>query len=388
MKKANWQRVMAVGVCGGVLTCGGAVQPAAADDTPPRITQAFADPRPGEAIGIALLNYKRAPGVHLVAESPVFAAPIRMDDPAAATAGYGVKAPIPASARPGSYPLVVKAGAKVVARDTIHVQPQKRPSVEVDEDGTQRPGTKVNVFFDDLYPGETGTSFTARSTAFAAPVRLVHDKKSWDNTRIFNAFDVPLPHTLHDGTYTVWVTDAHGARKAETRLEVRSARPGDDDYLGRTDGPALFKGSEHLFDARAKGVTVAAGRTVYVRWQDAYPDPGEEERMTATSPAFQAPAKLTFDLPKGHEGDDPVFWGPARIKPGLKPGSYPVTVVSHRGRVRKTGFLTVTQDPSRDDGQGGIPTAVWAGGAAGAFVLGAAAVLLVRSRNRRRGSTA
>ena len=381
--KAGRQRVVAVGVCAGVLGCGGPAQPVTADEGPPRISQAFADPRPGEAIGIALLNYRRQPGVALVAESPVFAAPIRMDDPAEDTGGYGVKAPIPVSAKPGSYPLVVKARGKVVARDTIDVQPRKRPSIEVDGGGTRRPGTKVNLFFDDLYPGETGTSFTARSTAFTSPVRLGHDETSWNNTRIFKALDVPLPLTLRNGTYAVWVTDAEGTRKAATRLDVRSARPGDDDYLGKAVGPTFFGEADHLFNARAEGFTVAAGRTVYVRWQDAYPDPGEEERMTATSPAFQAPARLTFDVPKGHEGDAPIFWGPARIKPDLKPGSYPVTVVSHRGRVTKTGYVTVTHGPAHDDGKDGLPTAVWAAAGTGAFAVGAAgAVLLLRRRRR------
>lgn len=378
--RAGWQRAMAVGVCGGVLSCGVMAGPAAADKAPPTISQAYAGPRPGEAIGIALLNYDRKPGVHLVAESPVFAAPIRMDDPAAATDGEGAKAPIPASAKPGSYPLVVKARGKVVARDTIEVKPPKRPSVEMDDGGARRPGAKVNLYFDDLYPGETGTSFTARSTAFATPVRLAHDKESWNNTRTFNALGVPLRPTLRDGTYTVSVTDAHGRRKAGTRLEVRSARPGDDDYLGKARGPALFGDRGRLLDARDKGFRIAAGRTVYVRWQDAYPDPGEEERTTATSPAFQAPAKLAFDVVKGHEEEDPIFWGPARVKPDLKPGSYPVTVVTHHGRVKKTGYLTVTQGPAHDDGP---PTAVWAAAAAGTLALaGAAAALLARRRRR------
>ncbi|MEU0009024.1 hypothetical protein ABZ079_33370 [Streptomyces sp. NPDC006314] len=380
---AGWQRVVVFGVCGGVLSCGGLARPAAAAEDPPTISQASAGPRPGEAIGIDLLNYERKPGVDLVAESPVFAAPIRMDDPAGDTDGEGVKAPIPASAKPGSYPLTARARGKVVARDTIDVQPPKRPSIEVDGDGARRPGTTVDLFFDDLYPGETGKTFTVHSTAFTSPVRLAHDKDSWNNARTFNAFDVPLPHTLRDGTYAVWVTDADGERKAATRLNVRSARPGDDDYLGKATSPAFFRKEGHLFNARVEGFTIAAGRTVYVRWQDANPDPGEEGRMTATSPAFQAPARLKSDLVKGHEGDDPIFWGPARVKPGLKPGSYPVTVVSHRGRVKKTGYLTVTQGTARDDGEDGLPTALGVGAGTGAFALVAAvAVLLVRRRRR------
>jgi hypothetical protein len=373
--RASWWRVVAVGVCGGVLSCGCLVGPAAAGEDPPTISQAYAGPRPGEAIGIDLLNYTSKPGVHLVAESPVFAAPVRMDDPATHIDGIGVKAPIPASARPGKYPLVVKARGKVVARDTIEVKPPKRPSIEVDGDSSGRPGIKVDVFFDDLYPGETGASFMARSTAFTSPVRLANDK-GWNNTRTFNAFKVPLRHTLKDGAYAVWVTDADGRRRAETRLNVRSARPGDDDYLGKANGPAFFRGG-YVFDARAKGFTTAAGTTVNVRWQDANPDAGEEDSMTATSPAFKAPARLKSDLLKGHEMDDPVFWGPARIKPGLEPGTYPVTVVSHRGRVRKTSYLTVT-GPHQ-----GSPTAVWAAAGAATLTLGAAAaVLLVRRRRR------
>ncbi|MEV6118293.1 hypothetical protein AB0L59_38940 [Streptomyces sp. NPDC052109] len=383
--RAGWQRMVAVGVCGGVLSCGGLARPAAADQDPPTISQAFAGPRPGEAIGIDLLNYERRPGVRLVAESPVFAAPIRMDGPAGDTDGEGVKARIPAWVKPGFYPLVVRARGRVVARDTIEVKPPKRPSIDVDEDGAGRPGTKVNLFFDDLYPGETGDFFTAHSPAFASPVRLAHDERSWNNTRTFNALNVRLPHTLKDGTYAVWVTDAHGRRKAVSRLEVRSARPGDEDYVGKAEGPAFFGEADHLLNARAKGFTIAPGTTMYVRWQDAHPDPGEEERMTATSPAFQGPAKLSFDLLKGREGDDPIFWGPARVRPDLEPGSYPVTVVSHRGRVKKTSYLTVTQGSPRHADDGGPPAAVWAGAATGAVALGAAAaVLLIR---RRRGTS-
>ncbi|MGW1282403.1 hypothetical protein ACWDBD_25455 [Streptomyces sp. NPDC001118] len=388
--RASRLRMVAVGVCGGVLSCGVMAGPAAAHADPPTISQAYAGPRPGEAIGIGLINYAPKPGVHLVAESPVFAAPIRMDDPAAKVDGLGVKAPIPMSAKPGSYPLVIKAGGTVVARDTIDVRPPRRPSIEVDGTGAQRPGTRVRLFFDDLYPGETGDSFTARSPAFTSPVRLTRGKDSWNNTRVFSALNVPLPFTLHDGTYPIWVTDGDGRRKARTRLVVHSPRPGDDDYLGRTEGPAFFGRTGSPLDSRDKGFTVAAGTTMCVKWQDASPDPGEEERLTATSPAFQAPAKLSFDVLKGHEEDPPLFWGPARIKPGLKPGSYPVTVVSHRGRVKKTSYLTVTQGQSQGQGQGrrpahddGLPTALWAGAGAGALALGAAAaVLLVRRRRR------
>src|SRR5689334_15855840 len=133
--RASWRRVVAVGVCGGVLSGGGLVRPAVAGEDPPVISQAYAGPRPGEAIGIDLLNYARKPGVELVAESPVFAAPVRLDGPAGNTGGEGVRAPIPASARPGSYPLVVKAGGKVVARDTIDVKPPRRPFIEVGAGG-------------------------------------------------------------------------------------------------------------------------------------------------------------------------------------------------------------------------------------------------------------
>ncbi|MCK7624475.1 hypothetical protein MUU72_15420 [Streptomyces sp. RS10V-4] len=379
---AGWQRAVAVGVCGGVLSCGILAWPAVAAGDPPAISQAFAGPRPGEAIGIDLLNFTRKPGMDLVAESPVFAAPIRLDAPAEDTGGEGVKAPIPPTAEPGRYPLVVKAHGRVIARDTIDVKPPRLPSVEVDGGRARRPGTKVNVFFDDLYPGETGTSFTVRSTAFPAPVRLAHSK-GWNNTRVFNAFDVPLRTTLKDGAYTLRVTDAQGKRRAQARLEVRSAHPGDDDYLGRVQGPAFFREAGRVFDARVRGVTVAAGRTVFVRWQDAYPDPGEEERMTATSPAFQAPAGLRSDPLKGHEQDPPMYWGPARLRTDLEPGSYPVTVVSHRGRVKKTSYLDVTRGPAHHGGERGLPIAVWAGAGTGTLALGAAAAVpLVRRRRR------
>ncbi len=103
------------------------------------------------------------------------------------------------------------------------------------------------------------------------------------------------------------------------------------------------------------------------------PDAGEEERLTATSAAFDAPVPLRRDDSKAADGDDPRFYGPARIRDGLTPGSYPVTIVSHHGRVKKTGHVLVTQA----DGAGGGPgdglllTGAGAGVAALAAVGGA-----------------
>jgi hypothetical protein len=45
---------------------------------------------------------------------------------------------------------------------------------------------------------------------------------------------------------------------------------------------------------------------------------------------------------KGADGDDPRFFGTATIRSDLKPGRYPVTVVAHHGRVKKTEYVAVT----------------------------------------------
>ncbi|MFD0383778.1 hypothetical protein ACFQ2B_19930 [Streptomyces stramineus] len=240
--------------------------------------------------------------------------------------------------------------------------------------------------YDDLYPGETGTSFTVRSPAFSAPVRLAHDPEGadWNNPRLFSAV-VALPPALKDGTYKAALTGADGRTVKERPFVVRAARPGDPDYLGRASGPAFFGRSDGPGAARPAHRVPAGGR-VNVLWRDKAPDPGEEERLTATSPAFEHPVRLRRDVSKAGDGDDPRYFGPARVRRGLEAGRYPVTVVSHRGRVERTGHLQVTGSSAAAPEGGGPTGPVVAAGAGGAALTAGAGVLLIRRRAAARGA--
>ncbi|MGK5534395.1 hypothetical protein ACSNOC_27990, partial [Streptomyces sp. URMC 129] len=69
------------------------------------------------------------------------------------------------------------------------VKPSERPSFSVTTPGqVLRPGERLWMAYDDLYPGETGRSFSVHSPAFRAPVRLTHDpsRTDWNNPRLFS----------------------------------------------------------------------------------------------------------------------------------------------------------------------------------------------------------
>uniref|UniRef100_UPI0014896374 hypothetical protein n=1 Tax=Streptomyces sp. I05A-00742 TaxID=2732853 RepID=UPI0014896374 len=358
---------------GAVLFMGGAGASAADGPVPPvhvLVNGAFEN-RPGELVDIDVQGVR--PGAAVTAHSPVFPRAVRLAPYGgrSADAGHGhhARPAVAMTARPGAYPLTVRVGGRTVARDLVRVRPQKRPSFQVtDGGGVLRPGERVGVWYDDLYPGERGGSFTARSPVFAAPVRLVHDPKGshWNNPRMFGA-SVTLPLGAKDGTYKVTLTGPRGRALHETRLEVRSARPGDGDYLGRAHGPAFFTVPGRPELARTDGHRVGAGGTVNVLWRDASPDPGEDGRLTATSPAFETPVRLRRDESRAGDGDSPRYYGPARIRRALGPGAYPVTVVSHHGRVRRTGHLLVTHAAaaSRAAVRADVPPAGGGGGGSG-----------------------
>ncbi|MBZ4324349.1 hypothetical protein, partial [Streptomyces huiliensis] len=330
---------------GAVLLVGGAGASAADEPVHVLVNGAFEN-RPGELVDIDVRGVRA--GAAVTAHSPAFGRPVRL-------APYGGRAPdagrghharpaVALTARPGAYPLTVRVGGRTVAEDLVRVRLPKPPVFHVtDGGGALRPGERVGLWYDDLYPGERGTSFTVRSPVFPAPVRLVHDPRGshWNNPRMFGA-SVTLPSGAKDGTYKVTLTGPRGRALRETRLVVRAARPGDGDYLGRTRGPAFFAAPGGPDRARTDGHRVGAGGTVNVLWRDASPDPGEDGRLTATSPAFETPVPLRRDESKAGDGDDPRYLGPARIRRALGPGAYPVTVVSHHGRVRRTGHLLVT----------------------------------------------
>ncbi|MEV8477677.1 hypothetical protein [Streptomyces sp. NPDC051173] len=343
------------------------------------------DNRPGGLVDIDVQGVRGRGDVTV--SSPVFPhrvtlAPYEHRAPAAER-GHHARPAIAMSARPGSYPLTVRAGGRVVAEDKVEVGPPRRPRFTVTSPGeVMRPGERLWMAYDDLFPGETGTAFEARSPAFPAPVRLAHDSSGadWNNPRLFSG-GLDLPASVKDGTYKVTLTGPGGREVDAKPLVVRAARPGDRDYVGRARGPAFFGTSPTSGPERARthGHTVPVGGTVNVLWRDSSPDPGEESRLTATSPAFERPVPLKRDESKAGDGDLPRYYGPARIRHGLGEGSYPVTVVSHHGRVRKIGQLVVTaaSSPSGVPGSALVTVVVCAGLAA---LLGLTGVALAKSR--------
>ncbi|MEU3877910.1 MULTISPECIES: hypothetical protein [Streptomyces] len=348
--------------------------------------------RPGELIDVDVRGLRAGAG-QVTVTSPAFARPVRLAPYGdAGGRGFHARPAVAMRAAPGSYPLRVHAGGRVVAEDRVRVEAARRPSFTVSARREVRPGERLGLFFDDLFPGERGDAFTVTSPVLRSPVRLRHDAhgEDWHNPRMFTAPAVVKPGA-GDGTYKVTLTGPGGRRIAERPLVVRAARPGDGDWTGRVRGPAFFRPSAHPEDARAAGHRVAAGGTVNVLWRDASPDPGEEESLTAASPAFERSVALRRDDSKAGDGDDPRYFGAARVRRALAPGSYPVTVVSHHGRVRRTGQLLVTSPavtatvaPAAHGGpdRTTLVVAVVAAGT-GVAVLAAGAVGLVLRRRTR-----
>ncbi|MDT0453684.1 COG1470 family protein [Streptomyces hesseae] len=403
----NWTRTAVAVVGTGTLWLGGSAVAVAQDGhrgtrgdpggVQVLLNGAF-DNRPGELIDIDVRGLRAASGATVT--SPVFDRRVRLDpyeDPGAAGRGGGpglhARPAVSTRARPGTYPLRVHAGGRVVAEEQVEIRAARRPEFRVGaKDDVLRPGEQLGVSYDDLYPGETGDSFAIASPLLPAAIPLVHDPRGihWNNPRMFTAL-VSVPPDAKDGTYKVTLTAGGGRRVGEKPLVVRAARPGDGDYVGRARGPAFFSFEGRPETARAYGHRVPAGGTVNVLWRDAAPDPGEDDRLTATSPAFERPVPLRRDDSKASDGDDPRYYGPARVRVGLEPGRYPVTVISHHGRVKRTGILQITgravgalaAKAVGDDGPD--PALIVAGTGAGLAVLAAgtgAVVLLVRRRGR------
>ncbi|ARF59859.1 hypothetical protein B1H19_33760 [Streptomyces gilvosporeus] len=300
------------------------------------------DARPGQLVSMRLDFISRAQGHDaVIAHSPAFGGPVRLrwrDD-----ASYGATHPLAMTDKPGWYPLSVSVAGRTVARDKIHVVRSRRPSFTLTFGSeVARPGEPVWLNFDDLYPGERGSDFTVRSAALHRPVRLARDERYDGNPRYFVA-GTELKPGLADGTYTFAVYGPNGHRIAEKRQKVRAARPGDSDYLGKVRGPDLYAPGTYADSPHRREFKVRPGGQVAVMWHDVNPDPGEETRLTATSPAFTHVLHLDRDGGKSADGDDPRYFNTATIRAGLKPGRYPVTVVAHHGRVKKVGYVIVTE---------------------------------------------
>ncbi|MEU7137512.1 hypothetical protein [Streptomyces sp. NPDC046261] len=388
MNPVKWTRTVAgVAVGAGALWLGTA--PAAVADESPGaahllLNGAF-DNRPGELIDIDVRGLRERGGVTVT--SPVFRRPVQLTPHRHGGHRHHARPAIAMDVDPGTYPLTVHAGGRVVAEDRVEVRAPRPAVFRVSApDDVLRPGERLGLSFDDLCPGARGETFTAASPAFRSKVRLTHDPRGphWNNPRMFTAL-VALPLDVKDGTYKVTLTGPDGRRVQERPLVVRAARPGDRDYVGRARGPAFFTATGRPDAARTHGHKVAAGGSVNVLWRDASPDPGEEERLTATSPAFEAPVPLRRDDSKAADGAPPRYVGPARVRTGLESGRYPVTVISHHGRVKRTGHLLVTgaTGPHAGPTGPGPGRALPLAGAAGAALAAAGAVAVLLRRRRR-----
>ncbi|MCA6094564.1 hypothetical protein LE181_20630 [Streptomyces sp. SCA3-4] len=344
----HWTRTAVVVVAGTGAVWAGGVPSAVADgpgdgshEVHLLVNGAFGN-RPGELIDIEVQGVRDRGAVTVT--SPVFRHRVRLAPHGPDGRAHHARPAVAMTVKPGTYPLTVHAGGRVVAEDRVEVRAPRPAEFRAGApDDVLRPGERLGLSFDDLRPGATGDVFTAVSPAFRSKVRLTHDPAGshWNNPRMFTAL-VALPPDVKDGTYKVTLTGADGRRVQELPLVVRAARPGDGDYVGRVRGPAFFAAQGRPEAARAHGHKVAAGGKVNVLWRDSSPDPGEEERLTATSPAFERPVPLRRDAGKAGDGDVPRYYGPARVRSGLAAGRYPVTVISHHGRVKRTGHLVVT----------------------------------------------
>ncbi len=393
-------KVTAAMVCAGLLCCGAVAGTASAApaqperDAPVLLVNGNADARPGQLVDIALQGVGPHAGGRkgVTASSRALRGPVRLTwHRDKYSSGYDAVAALPMTDRPGWYPLTVAVGGRTVGRDVIRVVPSRRPSFRLSASDARfaRPGERLGIDFDDLYPGESGTAFTVTSPALPRPVRLTHDRSTdFYNPRAFSVRPL-LPPGLKDGTYPFVLAGPRG-RITERRLTVRAARPGDPDYLGKARGPEFFGEPGSPGDGTRPVDRVPAGGSVEVWWHDVYPDAGEDERLVATSPAFTAPVRLVHDESKGADGDDPRYIGTARVHSGLAPGRYPVTVVAHHGRVHRTRFLTVTRGAATrtaPDANRPAPAAMGLG--TGGLVIGAAGVgVAVRRRRATRSRSA
>ncbi|GAA2920639.1 hypothetical protein GCM10020221_16020 [Streptomyces thioluteus] len=238
-----------VTLTGAVLLTGGVSAPgASADGASPGgpvhvvLNGAFEN-RPGELVDVDVQGVH--PGDPVTVHSPAFGRrPVRLApyDRDRRAQGHHGRPAVAMTARPGAYPLAVRVGGRTVARDLVRVRPQKPPSFRLsDEDGVLRPGERFALWFDDLYPGETGSSFTARSPVLPGPVRLVHDPRGshWNNPRMFTG-TVTLPTGAREGTYKIVLAGPDGRALGERTVAVRAARPGGRRLSGPCARPRLL----------------------------------------------------------------------------------------------------------------------------------------------------
>ncbi|KUM97209.1 hypothetical protein AQI95_42105 [Streptomyces yokosukanensis] len=118
--------------------------------------------------------------------------------------------------------------------------------------------------------------------------------------------------------------------------------------------------------------TGSPGHEVEALWLDEWRD-DNEKTVQVKSPAFEAPATLTFN---GRQ-----YAGKARLRPDARPGQAQARVVTHGGRAVKKAVFWI--DPAKASSSGSSALVWLTGGALAAAGAGVVGVLAVRRRRKR-----
>ncbi|MFI9722388.1 hypothetical protein ACIHFE_22470 [Streptomyces sp. NPDC052396] len=206
---------------------------------------------------------------------------------------------------------------------------------------------------------------TVTSPALQRTARLTPKSAgSPDSTEVYGPEQMQrLRADLRPGSYRLTAA-SHGRTVAVTDLTVT----------------AQAKARINSFEAWPKAKHPGSRVTLCLIDEQAAPD---EKSLTATSPAFDGPVKLTADSADDNacqsaDGSDTLYSGHATVASGLAADTYPVTVVSHHGGNTSTQKITVTRDAAKSSDD--WPLWATAGGAAS---LALVAVLVITVRRRR-----
>ncbi|MFI9720013.1 hypothetical protein ACIHFE_10195 [Streptomyces sp. NPDC052396] len=215
---------------------------------------------------------------------------------------------------------------------------------------------------------------TVSSSALVKPITLTPVKKG--GAQFGQVAGPASEHQVRDdvrpGTYQVTAT-SHGQTLATASLTLAAKGSAD---IGR-----FVIGRKGAAPGGDTSATVRPGAEAVVVFTDRQPDP-DEDTLTVKSPAFEHPLTLKqgADDP-GCKCDDgaTLYGGHTRLRDDLKPGRYPMTVVSHHGKETTTRQFQVTGDPVPDGG-----TSPWIIGGIVAAVLAVLATAGLAVRRRRK----
>ncbi|WP_327259145.1 MULTISPECIES: hypothetical protein [unclassified Streptomyces] len=211
-------------------------------------------------------------------------------------------APSGAVGKGGGYTLTVENAGARCAYATVKVRTEGGGSAG------GRPGVIYSKAFSGGKVSLSGTSYGADGTATPLPEGELEGRAYISR---------PVGH------YTAVMRDAGGEDVVTAEFSVTRTAAGKQrapyPYLVE---PSLFSSGE-----------ADPGEQVELTASDEGPDP-EEKKVSASSDAFDGPAKLTF-RGKAYEGE-------ATIRQDADPGRYDVTVLDHFGCGRITGSVEVS----------------------------------------------